>query len=309
MNSQDKVQKSFQKKRSKNSQSKNGISWQNKDITSKVFADSFPMAQLDVYGVHLPKILSIEPTNLPAVSANELRIDNIFRLADNSLAILDYESTYSEANKTKYLDYIARILKRYQDGTDTKELKIRMIVLYTADVKPEDTNNILNIGAVQLQIEQAFLSRLNSEEIRTRLTAKIHGSQILTDKERLEFIILPLTYVGLKKKKEIIKELFELAKDIEDEKTQSFLLSGVIVFSDKVIDKETANQIKEWIMMTKVDKLFAQERQKAVMENTKAVASANALAFLKEGISIEKVARCISALTLDEIKALAKTIQ
>lgn len=309
MNSQDKVQKSFQKKRSKNSQSKNSIAWQNKDITSKVFADSFPMAQLDVYGVHIPKILSIEPTNLPAVSANELRIDNIFRLADNSLAILDYESTYSEANKTKYLDYIARILKRCQDGPDTKELKIRMIVLYTADVKPEDTNNILNIGAVQLQIEQAFLSRLNSEEIRTRLTAKIHGSQILTDKERLEFIILPLTYVGLKKKKEIIKELFELAKDIEDEKTQSFLLSGVIVFSDKVIDKETANQIKEWIMMTKVDKLFAQERQKAVMENTKAVASADALAFLKEGISIEKVARCISALTLDEIKALAKTIQ
>ncbi len=47
---------------------------------------------LAVYGVNLPKIKAVMPTNLPAIEANELRIDNLFRLEDDSLALIDYES-------------------------------------------------------------------------------------------------------------------------------------------------------------------------------------------------------------------------
>ncbi|MDD3369958.1 MAG: hypothetical protein PHP50_13945 [Lachnospiraceae bacterium] len=192
-----------------------------------------------------------------------------------------------------------------------------MIVLYTADVKPHETEEFFDVGAVQLTIEEAFLSELNSEEIRERLTGKIYSNEALTNKELMEFAILPLTYEGKEQKKAVIKELFSAAKEIRDERTQIFLLTGVMVFSDKIIDEKTANQMKEWIMMTKVSKLFEKEKQEAmkktaqevIKEVTKEVASETALAMLKEGDSIEKVARCIKVLSFTEIEALADSLE
>ena len=78
-----------------------------------------------------------------------------------------------------------RILKRY---SQKKDIKIRVIILYTADVKRNETQAFFDVGAMQMTIEQA---------------------------------------------------LFTMAKEIEDEKTQIFLLTGMMVFSDKVIDADT----------------------------------------------------------------------
>ena len=52
-------------------------------------------------------------TSLPAVKANELRLDNLFELADGSVAIVDYESVYDEEDKVKYLNYLTGIVNRY----------------------------------------------------------------------------------------------------------------------------------------------------------------------------------------------------
>ncbi|MDD3337539.1 MAG: hypothetical protein PHS82_01640 [Lachnospiraceae bacterium] len=296
--------------RKKNIKNKPTIAYQNKDIASKVFTELFPKSFSEVCGITLPEITKVHSLNLPAVSANELRIDTIFELTDGSFAIVDYESTYTELDKIKYLDYIVRILKRLKK---TDHIIIRMIVLYTADIVPADTRSTLNIGSVQLLLEQSFLSCLDSEEIKNRLTRKIQSGSPLTDHELVEFVLLPLTYAGKEKKREIIRNLFDLAKNIEEEKTQIFLLAGVMVFTDKVIDQSIADQMKEWIMMTKVEKLFAKERMEAVkktkLEVTKSVARANALAFLKDGVPVEKVARCIIDLSKEEVEALAKTIQ
>ncbi|MDE7039267.1 MAG: hypothetical protein K2O98_15340 [Lachnospiraceae bacterium] len=40
----------------------------------------------------MPKIKQILPTNLPQIQVNEMRIDNLFLLEDDSIAIIDYES-------------------------------------------------------------------------------------------------------------------------------------------------------------------------------------------------------------------------
>lgn len=296
----------------------NDIAYQNKDITSKMFAEMFPKESLDVYGIHLPKIVRVLPTNLPVIAANELRIDNLFELEDGSFAIIDYESRYLKSNKIKYLEYIIRILKRY---IHKKNIVIRMIVLYTADVEPEETNPIYDIGVIKMTVEQAFLSKMNSAKIRKRLTDKIKNNEMLSPREMMEFIILPLTYKGKEAKKETITELFHFAKEIEDEKTQIFLLTGMMVFSDKIIDDKLANQMKGWIMMTKVARLFEIEKEEAVKETarevakevaketTKEVASNIAFELLKKGNSIEEVISTVKMLTPEEIQAIADSLE
>jgi hypothetical protein len=59
------------------------------DIEFKVLSENYREKSFKVYGLDLPKIKEVLPTNLPRVSANEKRIDNLFLLEDGSLAIVD----------------------------------------------------------------------------------------------------------------------------------------------------------------------------------------------------------------------------
>lgn len=78
------------------------IAYQNKDITSKVLAENFKGKSFRVYGLDLPAVRKVLPTNIPTIKANELRLDNLFELADGSVAIVDYESEYCNDDKVKY---------------------------------------------------------------------------------------------------------------------------------------------------------------------------------------------------------------
>ncbi len=89
------------------------IAYQNKDITSKMLAENFKGKSFRVYGLDLPEVKNVLPTNIPPVKANELRLDNIFELADGTAAILDYESNYKKEDKVKYLNYLTGIANRY----------------------------------------------------------------------------------------------------------------------------------------------------------------------------------------------------
>lgn len=97
------------------------IAYQNKDITLKYFADTLIDKSLAVYGLPHIRIKDCRPTNLPAIEANELRLDNLFSLR------MDHGSQRPVACRTerpavpgkpgglkdvvKYVNYIARILK------------------------------------------------------------------------------------------------------------------------------------------------------------------------------------------------------
>ena len=86
-----------------------GIVYQNKDIEFKLMSETYKEKSFEAYGLNLPKIKEVLPTNLPAVSANEMRIDNLFLLEDDTLAIVDYESEDKVSNRVKYINYIAEL--------------------------------------------------------------------------------------------------------------------------------------------------------------------------------------------------------
>ncbi len=95
-----------------------GVAYQNKDIEFKVLSESFKEKSFAAYGLNLPRIKDVLPTNLPAVSANELRMDHLFLLEDHTYALVDYESENTVEDRIKYVDYIARIVKRfYKENT------------------------------------------------------------------------------------------------------------------------------------------------------------------------------------------------
>ena len=303
---------------------KEEIVYQNKDITSKVLAENFKGKTFRVYGLDLPEIKDVRPTNISVVRANELRMDNLFELEDDTVAILDYESVYDKNDKVKYLNYLSGVANRYQK--EKRECpQLRMVVIYTGDISRGQVSSEYNIGAVKLHTETAFLSELDSDGIMERLKSKVERNEMLTDEELMEFIILPLSYRKREEKEKRIRETVALASKIQDRGQQVFTLAGILTFTDKIIDRETANKIRRAIEMTQVAMIFEEEKQQAVeAERKKAADLLEALEterkkaadsekqvvekMIKKGYSTEEIVFLVSNYSEKDVEALRKNL-
>jgi predicted transposase/invertase (TIGR01784 family) len=277
------------------------IAYQNKDITSKILAEEFKGKSFAVYGVDIPQIVSVEPTNLPAIEANELRMDNLFLLEDGSYLLVDYESVYDEANKVKYLGYVVRVSQRLYNRFK-RYPKVRMLVIYTADVKKGSTDPVLDIGDLRFEIEEAFLSEIDSETVWQNVSGTIENGKQLDSKEVMELIIYPLSFAKMEDKQQAVGEVISLVSKLEDEKTKRFILKFLLVFADKIIKDEDSKRIKE-VFMIRYSEIETKIIQGAKIDGAKEIAKN----MLEDGDSIEKVAR-ITGLSKETVTEISDAI-
>ena len=296
------------------------VAYQNKDITSKILGEHFKGKSLKVYGIDLPRIRDAKPTNLPTIEANELRLDNLFEFEDDTLAIIDYESEYLEENKCKYLGYVARVTKRIFLETGCYK-RLRIIIIYTADVERGKTNPVLDLGDIKLKITEAFLSDLDPVKTEKELESDISKGEV-SDEIIMKLIIFPLTFKSDEAKKKAVGRAIDLAEKICDTQKQIFALTGIYTFTDKIIREEDASRIRRKIKMTKVEQIYTNERiaavkaaekrtEKRVEKKAKEEAlkdkEESAIAFLKDGVSPEKVAKNLK-LPKKRVEELKKAI-
>ena len=102
------------------------------------------------------------------------------------MAMVDYESGFKEANMVKYLEYLARIIEKLYNETG-KFVPVRVIIIYTADVKRGQTNPLLDIGCIQLRIEEAFLSDLEPAVLLKEIEAALKKQDIREDQEVIAY--------------------------------------------------------------------------------------------------------------------------
>ena len=214
-------------------------------------------------------------------------------------------------NKHKYVRYVNHVSEHYGRQWK-KDVIVRMIVIYTADVERSETSDLLDAGCLKLETQSVFLSEMNSEEISRRLYQKVADRIPLSEEELMEFIILPLTYRGKDEKNKSIGQSVHMANQMEDEEQRVFVLSGIAVFADKVIEEENMDMIRRYLGMTKVGQLFEDEKIRAVKEATERVTKEvtkkvtgevtekAAEKALKQGFSVESIAEILS-MTEEEV--------
>lgn len=235
------------------------ITYHNKDVASKVTGEALIGQTLAPFGLPNLKIVDMLPTNLPTIESNELRLDNLFLLSDGSLAIIDYELDFSRENFVKYLNYIARVVKRYSLQKKLNELReIRMVVIYTADVEYAD--EVFDLGGMKMYVESAYLVNLNSNHIYQKLRYKIENKEPLNEEELTELMILPLTAKGDALKREYIEKAINLAKQLPRHEDTKKVIMGILTFTDKIIDQDYARKIREeYFMLTQVERMVYEE--------------------------------------------------
>jgi len=96
-----------------------------------------------------------------------------------------------------------------------------------------------------------------------------------------------------------------LTKNIHNERTQLHVIASILTATDKVIDEQYAQKIKEWIKMNKVMRLLVEEfeQEKEVYEKTLEIAK-----NLLDVLPIHEIAKRIG-LTISEVADLAKEIE
>ena len=262
-----------------------GIVYQNKDILFKILGQTYKEKSFAAYGIDLPPIRELLPTDLPKIAANEKSIDNLFLLEDGTYAIVDYESVYKKANKIKYLNYIARVMEKYFKEDETFDL--RLIVIYTSDVQSAEPT--LETNCFTLRTEQAFLSHIDGEAAFDEIQGKLQSGIPLADDDLMRLVILPLTVPGSEGKQEMLEKVVDLAEQITDEEQRIFTLSGVIVASDKFINREYLDQIRRRISMTQLGQLYEKEKIEYANQKVRENDLKRAKSLLNEGIDIVKI--------------------
>jgi len=261
---------------------------------------------LDVCGLlhDLPKIKALLPNEFPAVRADEKRSDTLFLLEDDSILLLEYENNERFINNhLKYLDYAYRILYTYYK--QEKQLRhIRIVVIYTSDVTRKSEQ--FYAGDVFLSSKAVLLSEYNGDAIFATIEEKICNNEPLTAEETMKLILVPLMHSRFDRQM-MIEKTIELAKNIHNERTQLYVIAGILTATDKFIDEQYAQKIKEWMKMNKVMRLlveeFEQEKEKEVHEKTLEIAK-----NLLDVLPIHEIAKR-TGLTISEVADLAKKME
>lgn len=276
-----------------------GIANQNKDILFKILGQTYKEKSFAAYGIDLPPIKELLPTSLPKISANEKDIDNLFLLEDGTYAIVDYESEFKKLNKIKYLNYIARVMEKYYKEDET--FNLRLIVIYTGDVKSAEP--VYETSCFTLRMEQAFLSHIDGETAFESISQKLRSNTPLEDDDLMKLVILPLTMPGIEGKQKMLEKVVDLAEQVTDSRQQIFILSGVIVASDKFINREYLEQIRRRINMTQLGQLYEKEKIEYANKKNRELTVEMAKSMLDEGIDFVKIMK-VTGLTEDELLRL-----
>ncbi len=171
----------------------------------------------------------------------------------------------------KYLGYIARVFKRVYNQTK-KIPNIRLIIVYTADVKKGSTKRLLDLGADKLKLTEAFLSEMNAESILTECEKTITNGEKLQPIQKLRLMLCPLSQKGKDAKRDALRRVVNLVRTIEDAGEQKQILTGMIAFTDKIISQEDAEEIRRILNMTKVGRLIYEEQERAIHEDREKIA-------------------------------------
>ncbi|MNN08247.1 hypothetical protein D3C76_909630 [compost metagenome] len=283
-----------------------GITYQAKDVLFKSMSSIYKDKALNVYGLNYPKIVEMIPSDLPEVKADEKRADSIFLLEDGSILLLEYESNKRvEENMFKYLDYTVRILRRYFE--ETKDFpRIHIAVVYTAEVK--EAKSTVTFGDIIINSQSVFMSNFDGDSIFEEVKKRIQNKEKLTSEDKMKIVLLPLMNTS-RHKQNIIEESIELVKFIDSEEEQLALIAGILTATDKFIEKNYAKKVREWLTMTKVDKIYQEEKEKAIEEAKKEVRRKEKLELAKnlmDVLSVEMIAKK-TGLSIEEVEKLRES--
>ncbi len=127
----------------------------------------------------------------------------------------------------------------------------------------ENASKEYDLEGILVRVEPAFLVKLDTEHIKETLREKLSRKESLDMEEQMQLMVLPLTVKGTRNKQQMIIETVELARQIHDQQQRTQVLAGILTFTDKIIDENYRNRVKEKWKMTQIGKMIFDDGYRA----------------------------------------------
>lgn len=214
----------------------------NYDVIFKAVIERFKDNALEFYGVHVPPIVDVEPTELSKVEINTRKMDFVFRLADETYLHLEFQTSRKEDDLLRFLSYDVGLYTK-------RKRNIRTVIIYGADV--EEAPDMLSIGSIQYQVQCVFMSAYDGDAVMRELWHKVQSGDMLTEIDQLNLIFMPLMPSKIGRSERAI-EAVKMAESVQDEAVKLSLLGSIIGITARFIDKEYVRKIVEVLRMNEV---------------------------------------------------------
>lgn len=230
------------------------ISYKNYDMVIKEALTLFENKTLDFLGLDLPKIISVEDTELYKIETKNNFIDLNFMLEDGTLLHIEEETHVSLKDLLRFAQTDLMMYGK-------KHRKIHTVVL--TKTAAEQTKNTIDAGSLIYKVDCINLTEDDWEDTYNKLKSKIESGE--------EFNELELIFLPLKKADEqdttYIDQSIELAKEIKTSKVEQLrIISLMIVLMDKHLTKEKILNIWEELNMLNIMKVAQEIYEKEGME-------------------------------------------
>jgi len=248
---------------------------------------------LAVFGLKTAKIVDIMPTVLPVVEAKEKRVDFVFRLEDDTLLHLEFQTTVPEDLLRRVAYYGARIVERHN-------MDVFTAVIYSGRI--ESAPELLDKGSLCYRVTNVFLKNMDGDGEYQRIKTLIEQGQELEETDLFKLILLPLMKSQLPEAEMTIKAA-ELAKS-SNGKSIGFVIGAIIAITDKFLPDEYKKRLLEVLRMTQIEEWLREEgKQEGMLEGKQEGKQEIARNALIEGIEPTIVAK-ITGLPLTTIQKI-----
>lgn len=237
------------------------VSYGARDILYKLMGQLYKGEPLKTLGIYnIPKIMDRLPKNFFESEVLEGGPNEIFILEDGSILLFGYEGGENvDENMFIYLEIAVKVIKRYYKHRGEFP-KVRIAIIYNSTVKEARTT--LSFGDLLIHSKNIFMNNLSAEKVLKELKTRVLDGD-LNQEDKIKFIMLPLMKSEYDDSN-ILRDCVQLAKSIKSERDEAIILNGIIESTDKFISEEQSRELKELLAMTKIERLYNEERDLAV---------------------------------------------
>lgn len=135
------------------------------------------------FGVPLPPIVDALPTELPQLEVRTQHTDQLFRLADDSILHLEFQTTQRPGDLTRFAAYNLAVFQQHGHPVFT-------VVLYGAGI--HSAPDSLEAGSLTFRVRNILVGQEDGDAVLRGLQEKAAHGEPFTAADRVDLILSPL---------------------------------------------------------------------------------------------------------------------
>src|SRR5438105_15042187 len=153
------------------------------DIVLKLIAAALGGDLFARFAVPLPPIVDALPTELPQLEVRTQHTDQLFRLADDSILHLEFQTTLRPGELVRFAAYNLAVCQQYEQPVWT-------VVLYGAGIR--SAPDTWQSGSLTFRVQNILVGQEDGDAVLQRLREKAARGEAFTAADRVDLILSPL---------------------------------------------------------------------------------------------------------------------